>query len=317
MTDANKTKFLSKKKGLSKLKNKTEMKRIFFLILLAVMSTGIYAQTDDKGYKEGAWVLNGVTGLNLSQTAMTNWSAGGENALSGNAYLNGSLTHKNGNWLWVTNLILDYGLSKTKSQGMRKTTDKIGLSTQLGYSTNNVWYYTLMGDLNTQFAKGYNYPDKTHYISNFFAPAYSNISLGMEYRPKSNYSVFLSPVSAKMTFVEDDYLSEIGAFGVDPGDRFKIECGAYLKGRAEMPLMENVSMITTADFFTPYSSQFGNVDVNWDVLISMKINKFLSATINTTLKYDNDVKTFEEDGTKRGAKVQFKEILGVGVAYNF
>ena len=38
---------------------------------------------------------------------------------------------------------------------------------------------------------------------------------------------------------------------------------------------------------------------------------------NTTLKYDNDVKTFEEDGTKRGAKVQFKEILGVGVAYNF
>ena len=274
------------------------MKRIFFLILLAVMSTGIYAQTDDKGYKEGAWVLNGVTGLNLSQTAMTNWSAGGENALSGNAYLNGSLTHKNGNWLWVTNLILDYGLSKTKSQGMRKTTDKIGLSTQLGYSTNNVWYYTLMGDLNTQFAKGYNYPDKTHYISNFFAPAYSNISLGMEYRPKSNYSVFLSPVSAKMTFVEDDYLSEIGAFGVDPGDRFKIECGAYLKGRAEMPLMENVSMITTADFFTPYSSQFGNVDVNWDVLISMKINKFLSATINTTLKYDNDVKTFEEDGTK-------------------
>ena len=42
------------------------MKRIFFLILLAVMSTGIYAQTDDKGYKEGAWVLNGVTGLNLS-----------------------------------------------------------------------------------------------------------------------------------------------------------------------------------------------------------------------------------------------------------
>ena len=106
-------------------------------------------------------------------------------------------------------------------------------------------------------------------------------------------------------------------YGGDWENRLKQECGAYLKGRAEMPLMENVSMITTADFFTPYSSQFGNVDVNWDVLISMKINKFLSATINTTLKYDNDVKTFEEDGTKRGAKVQFKEILGVGVAYNF
>lgn len=59
------------------------------------------------------------------------------------------------------------------------------------------------------------------------------------------------------------------------------------------------------------------IDVNWDVLISMKINKFLSATLNTTLKYDNDVKTFEDNGEKRGAKVQFKEILGIGVAYNF
>mgnify|MGYP000477166155 FL=1 len=268
------------------------MKRTFLMIAFAALATIAYSQTDDKGYEEGKYVLKGVSGLNLSQTAMTNWSAGGENSVAGNAYLNGSLTHKNGNWLWVTNLVLGYGLTKTKSQGMRKSTDKIGLSTQLGYSTNNVWFYTLMGDLNTQFAKGYNYPDKEHYISNFFAPAYSNVSLGMEYRPKSNYSIYLSPVSAKMTFVEDDYPSDLGAFGVDPGDRFKIECGAYLKARAEMPVMENVSLITTADFFTPYSNQFGNIDVNWDMLISMKINKFLSATLNTTLKYDNDVKTF-------------------------
>ena len=217
----------------------------------------------------------------------------------------------------VTNMVLDYGLSKTKSQGMRKSSDKIGLSTQLGYSTDNVWFYTLMGDLNTQFAKGYDYPDKEHQISNFFAPAYSNIALGMEWRPKSNYSLLLSPVSTKMTFVTDDYLSDLGAFGVDPGDHFKIEGGAFVKARAELPVMEIVNLITTADFFTPYSKDFGNIDVNWDVLISMKINKVLSATINTTLKYDNDVKTFDDNGVKKGAKVQFKEVLGIGLAYNF
>ena len=125
------------------------MKRTFLMIAFAALATIAYSQTDDKGYEEGKYVLKGVSGLNLSQTAMTNWSAGGENSVAGNAYLNGSLTHKNGNWLWVTNLVLDYGLTKTKSQGMRKSTDKIGLSTQLGYSTNNVWFYTLMGDLNT------------------------------------------------------------------------------------------------------------------------------------------------------------------------
>ena len=293
------------------------MKRIYIVMLFAALATITYAQTDDKGYQEGAWVLKGVTGLNMSQTAMANWSAGGENSIAGNAYLNASLTHKKGNWLWVTNMVLDYGLSKTKSQGMRKSSDKIGLSTQLGYSTDNVWFYTLMGDLNTQFAKGYDYPDKEHQISNFFAPAYSNIALGMEWRPKSNYSLLLSPVSTKMTFVTDDYLSDLGAFGVDPVDHFKIEGGAFVKARAELPVMENVNLITTADFFTPYSKDFGNIDVNWDVLISMKINKVLSATINTTLKYDNDVKTFDDNGVKKGAKVQFKEVLGIGLAYNF
>ena len=293
------------------------MKRIYIVMLFAALATITYAQTDDKGYQEGAWVLKGVTGLNMSQTAMANWSAGGENSIAGNAYLNASLTHKKGNWLWVTNMVLDYGLSKTKSQGMRKSSDKIGLSTQLGYSTDNVWFYTLMGDLNTQFAKGYDYPDKEHQISNFFAPAYSNIALGMEWRPKSNYSLLLSPVSTKMTFVTDDYLSDLGAFGVDQGDHFKIEGGAFVKARAELPVMENVNLITTADFFTPYSKDFGNIDVNWDVLISMKINKVLSATINTTLKYDNDVKTFDDNGVKKGAKVQFKEVLGIGLAYNF
>lgn len=57
--------------------------------------------------------------------------------------------------------------------------------------------------------------------------------------------------------------------------------------------------------------------MNWDVLINMKINKYLNATLNTMLKYDNDVKTINDEGEKRSAKVQFKDILGIGVAYNF
>ena len=50
------------------------MKRIYLMILFATLATIVSAQTDDKGYKEGAWVLKGVTGINMSQTAMTNWS---------------------------------------------------------------------------------------------------------------------------------------------------------------------------------------------------------------------------------------------------
>ncbi len=64
--------------------------------------------------------------------------------------------------------------------------------------------------------------------------------------------------------------------------------------------MENVEVISTVDFFTAYDKSFGNIDINWDVMINMKINKFLSANINTTLKYDDDVKNVKSDGTTEG-----------------
>lgn len=293
------------------------MRRLLFTALTILAVSGVKAQTDEQGYEDGKWVLSGVTGLNISQTALSNWSAGGENSLAGNAYLNGKLLRKSGNWLWQNTLVLEYGLSNNKTNGTQKTNDNINFTTQLGYTADNKWFYTAMGDLKTQFYKGYKYPDKTHYISSFFAPAYSNISLGLEYRPKANYSLYFSPVAGKLTIVADHYLSDTGAFGVDPGDKFKAEFGSYFKARAEQAVMENVQLVTTLDLFTPYNKQFGNIDVNWDVLVSMKINKYLSATINTTLKYDNDVKRVGADGEKKGAKVQFKEVLGIGVAYNF
>ncbi len=293
------------------------MKQILLMIVFIGSVIGVYGQNDKDKLVDGKWTLKGVTGVNASQTAVSNWSAGGENAMAGTAYLNGTLARKSGNWLFSNALALEYGLTNTKSLGTQKTSDKIDFTTQLGYTTDNKWYYTIMGDLKTQFYKGYNYPDKEQYISNFFAPAYSNISIGLEYRPNTIYSIYLSPVAGKLTFVEDDYLSSIGAFGVDPGDRFRAELGAYLKARLEKTIMENVKLISTVDFFTGYDNSFGNVDVNWDLLLSMKVNKYLSASINTTLKYDDDVKITHEDGTMGGPKVQFKEMIGVGLAYNF
>ena len=289
--------------------------RHFLLIILIICSGHVLAQSDSTKVKN--WGLKGVTGINFSQTSLSNWSAGGENSLAGNSYLNGSLIYKKGGWIWENNLVLEYGLAKTKSEGLKKSTDKIDFATKLGYSTDNKWYYTVLADFKSQFYKGYNYPNKDNYISKFAAPAYSNISAGMEYRPNDNFSLFFSPATGKMTFVNDDYLSDLGSFGVDPGDKFKAEFGTYLKTRFQKDLMENVNLISTANFFTAYNSSFGNIDVEWDVIISMKINKFLTANINTTLKFDDDVKYIDQDGVARAARVQFKEILGIGLAYNF
>lgn len=292
------------------------MKKLALVLTISLQFFASFAQ--DKTEEVKPWAYKGVTGINFSQTALSNWAAGGENSVAGNAYFNGSLIHKSGNWLWENNLVLEYGLTNTKSLGTRKSSDKIDFASKLGYSTNNKWYYTGLVDFKSQFNKGYNYSDDNDdYISKFMAPGYSNISLGIEYRPNDNFSAYFSPIAGKLTFVLDDRLSDMGAFGVDKGDKFRAEIGAYLKLKAQRDLMENVKLITKADFFTAYNSSFGNIDVDWDVLVNFKINKYLSANINTTLKYDDDVKSIKSDGTQGGPRIQFKEVIGVGIAYNF
>ncbi|MFA6834194.1 MAG: DUF3078 domain-containing protein [Bacteroidaceae bacterium] len=290
-------------------------KLISITLLLLTISCTAFAQEDQVDKK---WLIKGITGLNASQTSLVNWSSGGDNTVAGNIYLNLSANYKYKKYVWDNDFAADYGTTYTKQNGWVKSVDKLELATKFGYEVAPKWYLSALADLRTQFDKGYKNPDDKNYISKFFAPAYSNIALGMDYKPSSNFSLFMSPITGKMTFVQDDYLSNVGAFGVDPGDKFKGEFGAYVKSNFSMKLMTNVNLISKADFFTSYDSDFGHVDVNWENVIGMKINKFLTATVQTTLKYDNDVKQLDEEGkVKGGAKVQFKEMIGVGIAYNF
>ncbi len=68
-----------------------------------------------------------------------------------------------------------------------------------------------------------------------------------------------------------------------------------------------------------------NVDVNWETLIAMKVNKYISFNLNTQLIYDDNIQVpFDKnhDGTVDTGEsirslVQFKEIFGAGISYKF
>ena len=74
---------------------------------------------------------------------------------------------------------------------------------------------------------------------------------------------------------------------------------------------------TTLGLFSNYLENAQNVDLDWKVFVTMKINDYLSANLNTHLIYDDDIKTSDKDGNPEGAKVQFKEVFGVGLTYKF
>ena len=87
-------------------------------------------------------------------------------------------------------------------------------------------------------------------------------------------------------------------------------------------IMENVSFGTKIDLFSNYLKKPQNIDVNWETLLNMQANNFVTATISTNLIYDDDIKIevdTNNDGIidHRGPRIQFKEVLSVGLTVKF
>lgn len=309
------------------------MKKHLLLISLCLLAVAVRAQTppppvipnDDTAFLDHiqtadstSWKGVGTVSLNTAQTSLTNWAAGGENSIAGAAALTYSLDYERKRSLWMNRLELGYGLNKTQSNGLRKTTDKIYINSMYGYKIVEHWYASFFVNFQTQFAKGYNYAvSSVNPISRFMAPGYLNLGPGVMWLPNSWFIAMLSPAAWRGTFVKDDVLSARGAYGVKPGKHLHSEFGADLKLIARFNAMENVSVYSRLEFYTDYMHKPQNVDVHWDTQVTMKINKWLSTTLNFGMAYDDDVKFRKKPGSKPMPRVQIKEVFGLGFMATF
>lgn len=274
------------------------------MILVAlIVSMSVYAQENEK--KEN-WKYTANVGLNISQTSFSNWALGGEGSIGGIGIINLGAKYSKDKYSWDNTFAGQYGLQKIDGQETRKSIDVFEFNSIFGYKIHEHWSLATQVGLKSQFAKGYKYPktgDK-YKISNLLAPGYINTSLGVNYVPNDWFHLFLSPITGKHTLVLDEDLSKIGMFGLDAGDKYKCEFGASVDAGLKKDIMKNVNLITSLRLFSAYDS-FGYVDIAWDVALAMKVNKYISATISTNLLYDDDV----------AKRTQFKEVVGVGLAY--
>ncbi|MGC9343853.1 MAG: DUF3078 domain-containing protein, partial [Bacteroidales bacterium] len=262
---------------------------------------------------------NGFGSVSFSQVSLYQWTAGGEPSLSGAALLNLFANYNDGEKSWENSLDLGFGLirqGRDEDAVTKKSNDRIEFSSQFGMKAAENWYYSGLLNFRTQFAEGYNYPDDENVISDFFAPAYMTTSVGMDYKPNENFHIFIAPIAGKFTFVLNDSLSSNGDFGVTPGDKFRAELGGLVKVAYKVDIMENVSLMTKADFFSNYLENPQNIDVNFELLLAMKINDYLSAALSVMAIYDDDVNLLQTDDTI-GPGIQVKEVFGVGLSYSF
>ena len=333
------------------------MKKYLLSIFSLCLAATLVAQEAEQ--TPSPWSCTGVVGLNASATGLVNWAAGGNNNVNGVAFGKVRLLYNENNLSWETNLNLEYGLSyiEQKNDPLQKSSDVIDFKTKFGWQFHKAWYLTAAAGFQSQFAYGRAYdgteaPDPI--VSKFLSPSYTDISVGIDWKPNTIFSLYLSPVAGKITTAYVGDAVEKANPGLREQMQEKYGTWAYVKDsdkkeytncKAELGLnfkgsinytYKDLKIITSLGLFTPYAwdktevldaegkfvgyrdnnRRFGNFDVDWDAAISYQFLKCLNVTLSTSLKYYNGVKIADKEGIA-AERVQFKGILGLGVGYSF
>ena len=320
------------------------MKKYILSIFSLCLATVLVAQEAESA--PSPWSCTGVVGLNASATGLVNWAAGGNNNVNGVAFGKVRLLYNENDLSWETNLNLEYGLSyiDQKADPFQKSSDVIDFKTKFGWQFHKAWYLTAAAGFKSQFAfgKAYDGTDADDpIISKFLSPSYTDISVGIDWKPNSIFSLYLSPVAGQITTayvgdavekanpgLREQMQDKYGTWSYKKGSNeiirknFKAELGLSFKGNINYTY-KDLKVITSVGLFTPYAwdknevfddqdkfigyrdnnRRFGNFDVDWDVAVSYQFLKCLNVTLSTSLKYYNGVKIdkLDKEGNSLGA----------------
>jgi hypothetical protein len=283
------------------------------------------------------WKTGGLVGLSISQATFTNWAAGGQNTIALGGIVNLYAKYKSKKSSWDNMLDLGYGLLRQgKDADFIKTDDKVDFTSKYGRKASSKWYYAGLVNFKTQMTAGYNYPDVTNKISDLLAPAYALAAIGMDYKPNDKLTAFVAPITSKNTIVNNETLANAGAFGVEgatynadgtmltAGKKTRSEVGGYLRMVYQQTFFKDksVSLLSKLDLFSNYQVNPQNIDVSWETIIGLKVNKFITTTITTHLIYDDDIDIAYDSNSDgiidgSGPRTQFKEVIGVGLNVKF
>ena len=282
------------------------------------------------------WEIGGNTALTFSQVTLTNWAAGGQNSIAINSNFGIFANRIKDRGKWENSLDLAYGIiNQEESSGFSKSDDLINLVTKYSYKMNAIggkWFFTALMDFRTQFTDGFATPNEIERISDFMAPGYLTVGSGVSFDPSDELSFSYQPITGKFTFVLDQELANQGSFGVQgavldadgvsvlmPGKTSRAEFGSFFRAKFKNDVFES-----KLELFTGYTENLGEIDINWQNALIVKLTKAISMNAFTHLIYDKDILIGRDNdndgeidvGTEK-PRVQFKSVLGVGLAYKF
>lgn len=311
---------------------------LFFLPLLALGQVKVNNPADTMKY----WKYDGITGLNFNQVALSNWTAGGVGSVSFTALGKFTANYHKERISWNNNLNLIYGMVQNEGEKLRKSEDLLDLTSVAGYDITKKWAFTGYVNFRSQFTNGYAVDNDSMKVSAFMAPGYLTISPAFRFKPVDWFSLFLSPITAKITFVLDQELANAGAFGVEPGvydtiteswlsegKNSYLALGPFLEAYLKKELTKGLTLESKLNILYTLVNRENleplDMDVSWENFLNYKINGWLSTSLFFHAVYypGQPVLSFETfPGAVRvtaspNRKVQIKEAFGIGVTYSF
>ena len=310
---------------------------------------------DPKVEKPRYWTNSLVTNIKFGQTSLTNWAAGGDNTTTLQAFIDGNANYKKNDLFWNNRLQLDYGFVYASSKPiLQKSDDRIYLESKFGYKNANMKNFSLSinYDFKSQFNTGYDYltpslpegdiprneliqywKDARKVKSGFLAPAYTNLSVGIDVKPFKWLSLNIAPSSVGVVIVrnealrknygmqlreewKDKDLSQVSAENLGACYRSaRFEFGAQLKADIAVNVNDNFKYTSQLVLFSNYLDKPENMRVNWDNRFDWKLAKYFSLTLTTNMIYDDKVMIFSEKDGQTKQRVQFKESLLFGFTW--
>lgn len=279
--------------------------------------SGKTAKKDPADTTTKTWKRGGLYGLNISQGTLNNWAAGGDDfSLSVNSLLSLYAFYKKEKHSWDNTFDFNLGYVKTSSLGSRKNDDRFDLLSKYGRAISRKVSIAGLVNLRSQFFKGYIYDNNVRtYSSNFMAPGYLLTSIGLDYKPTQNLSIFFSPVTARLVLVNDTALSNKGLYGVPIGKKSNLEFGAFATINYFKEFNKFITYKGRLDLFANYRHNPQNIDVNLSNVLNAKLGKILSVSWGVDMIYDDDVRLFGKN--KTSPALQLKSLIGIGMLLKF
>jgi hypothetical protein len=274
--------------------------------LTLVTSLPLSAQQDTAKAPVYGWKHTSVGTLTLTQVAFTDWTQGGENALSWALGLDGKSVLEREQTSWSTSYKFGFGQARLGDQGIRKTDDQINLETMLTYKMGGQWNPYGAATLKTQFAKGFKYEANgtTTAVSQIFDPAYLTQSVGVVYQPfpefKTRLGVGLREIltSAFPIYADDPSTVEI--------EKTQVNGGLESVTELSLKIDENVTFGSKLEMFSTFKKP-DEIIVRCDNILAAKVSKYITAMLTVQLLNERSA----------SPRTQIKEVLGIGFSYTF